>query len=80
MNDTKSNLANIGSAKPPTSITAVLPSVRPPASRDRTVSSFCIFWKRSSWTRDSIMSITAEAVLGLPYAIWFADEDAKKEE
>ena len=36
------------------------------------------FWKRSSWTRNSIMSITAEALLGLPYAICFAYEDAKK--
>jgi hypothetical protein len=37
------------------------------------------FWKRRAWTRDSIISITAEVVLGLPYAIWFAAEDAKKE-
>ena len=36
-------------------------------------------WKRRNWTRDSILSITAEAFLGLPYAIWFAEEDAKKE-
>lgn len=38
------------------------------------------FWKRRNWTRDSILSITAEALLGLPYAILFADDDAKKEE
>jgi len=37
------------------------------------------FWKRITWTRDSILSCTAEALLGFPYYIWFGDEDAKKE-
>lgn len=37
------------------------------------------FWKRRCWTRDSVASITAEMLLGFPYALWFAKEDAKKE-
>lgn len=73
MKDTMSNIQSKANAKP----TAITTSKQETQVQHGSPS--LAFWKRSTWTRDSILSCTAEALLGLPYAIWFGDEDAKKE-